>query len=49
MPKWADVVGYEEGDPEVVAIMKIGMQYVHIDIYTHIYMYMFMRSSDIHS
>jgi cystathionine gamma-synthase len=24
MPKWADVVGYEEGDPEVVAIMKIG-------------------------
>ena len=28
MPKWADVVGYEEGDPEVVAIMKIGKKKV---------------------
>ena len=39
MPKWADVVGYEEGDPEVVAIMKIGKKKVaciHAYIHAHL-------------
>ena len=35
MPKWADVVGYEEGDPEIVAIMKIGMY--HSVVYFYVY------------